>query len=132
MNSNNKEKISFTKLNHEWWDYLLVKNFTVRQLKIIYLVIRLTYGIKEDNSHHSEWAVRRKTDLQSIGILPSHAKEVMQDVLGSGIVTQSRSGEFQINLDELKRTVEKDTRSKARLEKLKHLVRKNLTKYFPN
>ena len=63
------------------FDLALCRDLGKRELRLFLLVIRLTYGCR-DNA----WATLRPGDLSAIGIHPSHARLCMRRLLQTGLV----------------------------------------------
>jgi len=77
----------FTRFSHDLLKGILQSSLNARELKIVFLIQRLTEGC------HREWAIVRQCDFQSIGIGPTHIKEVKKEILTKGAILQN--GEIQ-------------------------------------
>jgi len=86
MRNNNGRKDGFIKFPTAIYDSLLTTSLAGRELKVVLLIIRLTYGCQQQSCRI------RQTDLKAIGIQPSHAKEVLNKILcvGAAEVTRGR------------------------------------------
>lgn len=114
-----------TQLPHKLGNILLLIDLTEREQKVVYLIIRLTYGCQK------RWAKLKFADLRIIGITPSHAKEVIEPLLVKDIVVQNgKTKEFRINEEYLCSKVTEKVNN--RLAKLGKLVGKQLKKDYQN
>jgi hypothetical protein len=65
-------------------DILLCADLTKRDLLILLLVARLTYGCRGVH-----WASVRQRDLAAVGIGANHAQQCMQALLARGLLVQN-------------------------------------------
>jgi hypothetical protein len=63
-----------TRLPHVVYDLLLTEELTKRELLVLLLVVRLTYGCRR------EWAIIRQADLRAVGIGANHAWEALEQL----------------------------------------------------
>ncbi len=114
-----------TQLPHKLGNVLLLIDLTEREQKVIYLLIRLTYGCQK------RWAKLKFADLKVVGIDPPHVREVIEPLLAKEIVAQNgKTKEFRVNEEYLcSKVTEKVTN---RLAKLGKLVGKQLKKNYQN
>lgn len=84
----------FTQIPNKILQSILLNQFTKRELKIILLTSRLTYGC------HRKWAKFTFSNLQIVGISPSHAGETMKEMLIKNIlIKNNKTKEYRINED---------------------------------
>jgi len=76
----NPQPDEFTRISNELLEAILLSNFTKRQLNIILLVIRLTYGCGR------KYAVLRKSDFEVAGIDKSDIKRELDLLVRSGVL----------------------------------------------
>ena len=69
-----------TQIPHWLFHCLLLLDLTKRDLKVVLLLIRLTYGCQK------KWIKLRQCDLKTIGINENHAKEVLLRLLEEKII----------------------------------------------
>lgn len=69
-----------TQIPHWLFHCLLLLDLTKRDLKVVLLLIRLTYGCQK------KWAKLRQCDLKTIGINENHAKEVLIRLLEEKVI----------------------------------------------
>jgi hypothetical protein len=106
----------FTSLPHFIEHVLLVDRFKKRELKVLYLIIRLTYG-----AQGSTWARLKQSDLSIIGIGSTHAKEVFESLLEKKVILKKEiSKEYKLNEDYFHLKLPKKVTT--RLEKIIKLV----------
>ena len=67
-------------------EWLLCLNLTQRELVVLLLVARLTYGCR-----NGTWATLRQADLMAVGIGANHAKEALARLLKRGLLIQEGS-----------------------------------------
>lgn len=72
----------FTAVPRILFDRVLCLDLTKRELIVLLLIIRLTYGVR-----NVAWVCLRQTDLAVVGISASHAKATMESLLKRGAVT---------------------------------------------
>lgn len=76
----------FTPLPRRTLDSLLCLDLSKRELLILLLVARLTYGCRGQ-----PWIALRQTDLQVVGIGANHARDCLESLLGRGLLVQNES-----------------------------------------
>ncbi len=109
---------NFTKIPNKILHSILLNHFTKRELKIMFLIARLTYGC------HRKWARFNLSNLQIVGISPSHAGEVMEILLqNTSVIKNNKTMEFRINEDFL---LTEANKKELLISKLKKVVGKNL------
>lgn len=115
----------FIQLPHSINNVLLVMSLTSRQRRTIELIVRLTLGCQK------RWARLNQADLQTIGILPSHAKKTIESLLESQLIIQNgKTKEYRLNEEYLASEVTKKVSPK--LERLSKLVGRQLEKSYHN
>lgn len=77
----NPQPDEFTRISNELFEAILLSNFKKRQLNIILLVIRLSYGCGR------KYAVLRQADFKIIGIDKSDIKKELDQLIQSGVLT---------------------------------------------
>jgi hypothetical protein len=94
-------------------DMLLCLALTRRELSVLLLVVRLTYGCR-----NARWARLRQSDLAAVGIGPNHAKETLDALLAGGLLI--RNGAMpEYRLGELEGAADRQAKERAvRLEGL--------------
>lgn len=125
MNMDNKQQSEegFVKLNHSLYHALLLSNLTVRQLRVVMLVLRLTIGC------HQKWAKLIQADLQVVGISAPHASELVPELLEKEILTQNeKTGEYRLN----EKYFTLNDKKRKRLERLTRLIGIQIYKSSPN
>lgn len=81
----------FTPIPHDLLNALLVSNLTKRELKVVLLIIRLTYGC------HKKWAYLKQNDLRTVRISETHAKGVFESLsAASTIVKNGKSKQYKV------------------------------------
>jgi len=109
----------FTKISNMMLHGILLNDFTKRELKILLLTARLTYGC------HRKWVRFIFADLKIVGIKQSHAKEVIEQMLQKNIlVKNNKTGEYRINEDFL---IVEAGKKENLVAILKIVIGKNLT-----
>ena len=78
----------FTALPHALLAVLLCLPLTRRELSVLLLVARLTYGCR-----NARWARLAHADLATVGIGASHAGEVLRSLLARGLLERSGRGQ---------------------------------------
>lgn len=101
----------FTPLPRRALDHLLCLNLSKRELLILLLVARLTYGCRGRS-----WIRLRQADLQVVGIGANHARDCLESLLRQGQLVQNGI-EPEYRLGELAGE-ENTTRRLQRLEML--------------
>ena len=97
-------------------DLLLCMPLSKRDLSILLLVIRLTYGCR-----NARWAHLKQADLAAVGIGPTHVKKCLQSLLSRELLVQNGArSEYRLNAPCQTSQIEKSTA--ARLERLTILV----------
>lgn len=94
MNNNHKPSDKFVRFPSEVYDALLVSDITMRELKVVFLIARLTYGC------HRDWCPLIQADLQAIGIGQNHAHDVLKRLILRDYV-QVKAKCFRLNVEEL-------------------------------
>ncbi|MEK7525874.1 MAG: replication protein [Patescibacteria group bacterium] len=103
----------FIQIPHGVNDLVIQVDVSEREKNVLLLISRLTYGC------HSEWATLIKADLICIGIGNSHAKEVLDKLIISGLIIKSGSkDEYRLNINNLRRIVEKHPERISRFKKI--------------
>ncbi len=77
----NPQPDEFTRISNELFEAIILADFKKRQLNIILLVIRLSYGCGR------KYAVLRQSDFQVIGIDKSDIKKELDQLVQSGVLT---------------------------------------------
>ncbi len=113
----------FTKIPHSVFDGLLLQNLTQRELALLLLVARLSYGCQRRN------AVLRQVDLVTIGISAGHAKGVLSSAIAKGVLVQEESDDESGSLFRLADFCGDGT---TREVKLRKLVGKQLPRTYQN
>ncbi len=115
MNSINTDSPEgFTKFPHIVLERLLLARLNKRELILVLLVARLTYGC------HKHWAEIIQADLSAVGITPNHAKSIIATSLEKGLILQNHKN-MQYQLGSFSHTS-----IAGNTEKLKKLVGKQL------
>ncbi|WP_027365088.1 replication protein [Desulfotruncus alcoholivorax] len=83
----NPQPDEFTRISNELFEAIILSNFKKRQLNIILLVIRLSYGCGH------KYAILRQADFQLIGIDKSDIKKELNLLVESGVLSISLTGE---------------------------------------
>lgn len=118
----------FTKISNSQWDCLLTLKLTATEMRVVYLMIRLTNGILS-----SEFARLRSCHLKAVNISQSHAKKVIESLLDKGVIEYERYGySYRINWQAIRDLAEAEDSSKSESKKksavLKKLIYINLRK----
>jgi hypothetical protein len=71
----------FTAVPRALFDRLLVVDLTKRELIVLLLIVRLTYGVR-----NTPWIRLRQTDLSAVGISASHARSTLEALLTKGFI----------------------------------------------
>lgn len=112
----------FTRLPNKILYALTSLDINMREVKVLLLILRLTYGCM-----NKPWAKLKQSDLRAIGISPSHAKEVLESLIEKNFLIQNGSlKEYKINEDVL---IAKTRKRKDQLNLLGELVGNQLKKY---
>lgn len=112
-NKHQPQEEGFVRLNHSLYHALLTCDLTVRQLKVVLLVLRLTIGCQR------KWAKLIQADLKIVGVTASHARQVVDELLNKTILIQNeKTGEYRLN----ERYFILDDKKRKRLERLTHLI----------
>jgi hypothetical protein len=83
----------FTAIPRLLFDLLLCLPLTKRDLTILLLVARLTYGCRD-----AEWVSLKKADLAAVGIGSNHAKSCLQSLLvRKFLLRKGNCAEYRIN-----------------------------------
>lgn len=115
----------FIQVPHAINNVLLVLDLTSRQRRALELIIRLTFGC------HKKWAKLSLADLQTVNILPSHARETIESLLLKKLINQNgRTKEYQLNEKHLLTDVTKMV--SFSLQRLSKLVGKQLGGGYQN
>jgi len=110
---------NFTQIQNDILHSILLNKFNQRELKILLLTARLTYGC------HRKWVRFIFADLKIVGIKQSHAKEVIEQMLQKNIlVRNNKTGEYRINEDFL---IAEAGKKESLFAVLKTVIGKNLT-----
>ena len=110
----------FTALPHSILDLLLCHSLSKRDLSILLLVVRLTYGCR-----NARWAHLRQTDLATVGISSNHAKDCLHSLLSRTILIQNGiEPEYRLNVAFL--AVHIETETSVRLDLLSGLIGRHL------
>lgn len=80
------KRTGFTAVPHPILDLLLCLPLSKRDLSILLLVVRLTYGCR-----NCRWAHLRPVDLAAVGIGPTHARKCLQSLLTRKLLVQNAS-----------------------------------------
>ena len=72
----------FTAVPRALFERLLVLDLTKREIIVLLLIVRLTYGVR-----HASWVSLRQADLAAVGISASHAKATLEALVKKGLVT---------------------------------------------
>jgi hypothetical protein len=67
------------------FDCLLCLDLTKRELLVVLLIVRLTYGVR-----NAAWVTLRQADLAAVGIGASHAKSTLSLLLRRGVIAYDR------------------------------------------
>lgn len=111
----------FTQLPHKVLNILPLLNLTGRQQKLVFLIIRLTYGCNK------RWAKLKLSDLQVINIAPPHARKIIDSLVSKILILKNgKTKEYRLNEEYLASEVTKQVNSK--LEQLRDLVKRQLAK----
>ena len=114
----------FTRIPHRTLDALLCLPLTRRELSVLLLVVRLTYGCRD-----APWARLRQADLATIGIGAGHARQVLAGLLACGLLERHGSlPEYRIGHAEGM----PEARSAGRAERLDRLVAAHLAGSYRN
>lgn len=108
----------FTALPRRVLDLLLCLSLTRRELSVLLLVARLTYGCRG-----AAWARLSQADLAAVGIGANHAGEVLRSLLGRGLL-QRNGNAPEYRLGGLERA--EHEASGARIRRLDALVARQL------
>jgi len=100
----------FTAIPHKTFDRLLCLDLSKRELLILLLVARLSFGCRSNG-----WIRLRQVDLQAVGIGATHARECLDSLLHRGLLLQ-HGYEPEFRLGNL--AGEEASRRRRRLEKL--------------
>jgi len=105
------------------FDLMLCHDLGKRELRLFLLVIRLTYGCR-DNA----WAVLRPGDLSAIGIHSSHARLCLRHLMETGLVLRDGdSHRYRANPKWSRKNSEnEEAETAAQTELLKTLVGRHL------
>src|SRR5579871_6835157 len=83
----------FTAIPRHMFDLLLCLPLNKRDLSILLLVVRLTYGCRGNR-----WARLRQADLSAIGIGPNHARECLCSLLDRKLLLRHGSADaYRLN-----------------------------------
>lgn len=74
-------RLGFTAVPRAVFDRLLCLDLTKRELFVMLLIVRLTYGVR-----NSPWVTLRHADLAAVGISASHAKATLALLLRRGVL----------------------------------------------
>lgn len=88
----NPQPNEFTRISNELLEAILLSNYTKRQLNIILLVIRLSYGCGK------KYALLRKSDFEIAGIDKSDIKRELDLLVQSGVLI-IEEGRISLNKD---------------------------------
>jgi phage replication O-like protein O len=114
-------KKGYTRIPNRLFNAILIAPYNKRQIKIILLIVRLTYGCGKGS------VALKQADLSSIGIDETHAKEALQPLIANQILSRNETThKVRINYDDLINNIFKDNQKK--LNKLQALIGKNLVK----
>jgi hypothetical protein len=106
----------FTAIPRPVLDLLLCLPLSKRDLSILLLVMRLTYGCR-----NARWAHMKQVDLVAIGIGPTHARKCLQSLLSRKLLVQNGAlPAYRLNASYQTSQIEKAT--EARLGRLTALV----------
>lgn len=106
----------FTAIPRPIFDLLLCLPINKRDLTVLLLVARLTYGCRD-----RQWAHLKQADLITVGIGPTHAKSCLKSLLSRRLLIQNGTRlEFRLNVLEQTTHIEKET--DVRLSRLTTLV----------
>jgi hypothetical protein len=84
--------MAYTKIENRILDKILTSNFTKRQLKILFFIIRFSHGLGR------KYAVLKKKDFYFAGILPYHVEEELKKLILRGVIKWNpKLGIFWIN-----------------------------------
>jgi hypothetical protein len=83
----------FTALPRQLFDNLLAADLSKRELLILLLIARLTFGVRSKS-----WVPLRQADLAAVGIRASHARECLTRLLLRGLLEHDGNQGFRINL----------------------------------
>jgi len=96
--SNSEERMDssfengFTRFPYSVLNGILLDDLKKRELKVVLLVGKLTYGC------HKDWATLRQADLGIIGISASHARDTLNGLISSKrLLLNHKTKEIQIN-----------------------------------
>ncbi len=113
---------SFVALPQDVMTRLLCLDLTRRELVVLLLVARLTYGCRG-----KVWATLRGADLRVVGIGANHAKEVLARLIERGILVRGETAtHYRLSVFVEEET--ERTETAERKELLKKLVRNQLAK----
>jgi len=105
----------FTRVPNKISNILPLIDLSARGWRVFWLVLRLTHGCQ------CRWAKLKKSDLKTIGILPSSAKKVLDTLLTKGYIIQNgKTKEYRLNEEYLSSEVTKKVGFE--LEKLRSLI----------
>lgn len=89
----------FTMIPHSVFEWLLTTDLSKREQKVTWLVARLQYGCRFNYG-----AEFRQAELFSVGILPSHAKAIIQGLLEKRVLIKDRmSKRYVLNVPPMPR-----------------------------
>ncbi len=115
------KKTGFTKVPHSIGNGLLLLDLNARQLKVTWLIIRLTYGCNQ------KWAKIKLNDLKIVNIAPPHANKIITSLISEDIIIQNgRTKEFRLNEEYIAK--EHHIQVNFRTDNLNRLIGKHLTK----
>lgn len=115
----------FTALPRVLLDMLLCSDLSKREILILLLIARLTYGCKG-----ATWARVRHADLSLVGIGANHAKACLEALLVRDMLIQNEEkNEYQLNMAALQQNAVTAT---ERLGRLSFLVSQHLRSASPN
>jgi len=110
----------FTQIPHVLENTLPCLKLTLREYKLVLIIIRLTYGCQK------RWAHLDYNDLEIGNVKPPHAGKVFRGLLNKNLVVKNNTSEkeYRINEEYIKQLSKREY--KLNLEKYQNLVGENL------
>ena len=113
----------FTAIPRAVFDRLLCMDLTKRELAIVLLIMRLTYGCR-----NSSWAILRQADLAAVGIKANHAKACLEALLNKGVIAYDQACQaYQVVPNFARNTGNPSPEEGERTKHLSALVARHLT-----
>lgn len=110
MNKNN-----FIQISNKIYNAVITIDLTQNQIKIILLLLRLTYGCNKEEAY-----VRIKAYFEAIGISSSHIKEPLEALIKNKILLIRNDKFYKLNINKLFELGKLDVNANIRLNDLIH------------